>query len=74
MKIELSEKASTKALEASGPLNKSATEITSLVLEHLESMEIIEIVTMQFKKVDERGRIRRRIVKKISTSKWADNY
>lgn len=74
MRVDLNDKATTKALAASGQLNKSAAEVTNSLLEHLEAMEIVEIVTMQFKKVDERGRIRHRIVKKISTSKWVKNY
>lgn len=74
MRVELNDKATTRALSASGPLGKSANDLTNILWENLEILEITEIVTMQFTRTEPNGRVRRRVVKKISTTKWANNY
>jgi hypothetical protein len=69
MRIELNEKATSKALAASGLLDKSPNLIVNIIIENLEAIEITQVVTMKFK--NEESKPSKVIVKK---STWLHKY
>lgn len=74
MRIELNDKATARALDASGPTGKSPNDLTNIIWENLEGIEITQIVIMRFKATGPDGKVRRKVVKKISTTRWATEY
>ena len=72
MRIELNDKTTEKALAASGALDKSPNNLVNIILENLEIIEIVQIVTMKFKNEENGNKKQSKVI--IRKSQWLHKY